>query len=562
MAGPYSYVWDDFTGGWAGDVDRSKAAKGQWFGQDVLVYEDGLLGPRHPLRQVSLTAPPTVDNGRVDEAILFENVVWARPTSVAIFANDDFWYIDGFATFDAAVAVSITKTAALRGGVMGVTLDSPNGLIYLTQAGTAPKLERVDATGTVTDTAVSGTAPDGEVLIRWNERMIYGQRDSIFWSDANAFTSWPAANTTKVGDGAPVVALVATPLALYVAKTSGWWVLTGVLGSTAIQRQVGAVEGVEPAQIVGGAGTTTKVGARLVAAWRRGMAHLRRRANDFRSDLAAGGGPTAYAVELSELRSFTGAQTEDLAVIRASRQARLVGIGGGVAIVDCQNVPESPSGVQHVVYLLDAQKRLTQHVLSSTTISSADQVMCPLQPMEGANGPVAGYEPDHLWLAYAGAANALQLRALRYKASRPGYGADDPTTQVDDASGTHPNVVGIIELPDYWHPEGRRVRVQAVLVSFRVYDNGYTGHYASTARLRCQATLLGRTEQTAAAVNSPSSEFEWTEAVAPGSGDRDQMHRFDVNDAGEAYGCRVRLELEQVAVRRVWIMFDTGDVNR
>jgi hypothetical protein len=50
--------------------------------------------------------------------------------------------------------------------------------------------------------------------------------------------------------------------------------------------------------------------------------------------------------------------------------------------------------------------------------------------------------------------------------------------------------------------------------------------------------------------------------VAPGSGDRDQMHRFDVNDAGDGYGCRIRLELEQVAVRRVWIMFDTGDVNR
>jgi hypothetical protein len=561
MAGPYSYVWDDFTGGWAGDVDRSKATKGQWFGQDVLVYEDGLLGPRHPLRQVTLTAPPTVDNGRVDEAILFENVVWARPTSVAIFANDDFWFIDGFANFDSAVPIDVTKTAGLRGGVMGVTLDSPNGLIYVTQAGTAPKLERINATGVVTDTAGAGT-PDGEVLIRWNERMILAQRDSIFWSDAASFTSWPGANTAKVGDGAPVVALIPTPLALYIAKTSGWWVITGVLGSTAIQRQVGVNEGVEPAQIVGGAGTTTKVGARLVAAWRRGMLHLRRRANDFRSDLAAGAGPPAFAVELSELRSFSGAQTEDLAVIRASRQARLVSLGSSAAIVDCQNVPQSPTGVQHVVYVLDAQKRLTQHILPSSVTSAADQVMCPLQPMEGANGNVAGYEPDHLWLAYAGAANALQLRALRYKASRPGYGSDDPTTQVDDGSGTHPNIVGIVELPDYWHPEGRRVRVQAVLVSFRVYDNGYTGHYASTARLRCQATILGRTEQASTAVNSASSEFEWTEAVAPGSGDRDQMHRFDVNDAGDGYGCRIRLELEQVAVRRVWIMFDTGDVNR
>jgi hypothetical protein len=253
MAGPYSYVWDDFTGGWAGDVDRSKATKGQWFGQDVLVYEDGLLGPRHPLRQVTLTAPPTVDNGRVDEAILFENVVWARPTSVAIFANDDFWFIDGFANFDSAVPIDVTKTAGLRGGVMGVTLDSPNGLIYVTQAGTAPKLERINATGVVTDTAGAGT-PDGEVLIRWNERMILAQRDSIFWSDAASFTSWPGANTAKVGDGAPVVALIPTPLALYIAKTSGWWVITGVLGSTAIQRQVGVNEGVEPAQIVGGAG--------------------------------------------------------------------------------------------------------------------------------------------------------------------------------------------------------------------------------------------------------------------------------------------------------------------
>lgn len=562
MAGPFTIKFDDWSGGWAGDVDRGKAKKGQWFGQDVMVYTDGLLGPRPPLRKVTLNSPPAVDNQRVDEAIIYENLGSTRPAAAVIFAGDDFWYVVDYANFDTAVNIVETKAIGAGSNVRGVAIDSVNGRVYFSIDANTPLMRYHLPAGAVTTVATANPQPTGEAFCRWNERMVYGARDVLMWSEANDFITWAVANNASVGDGAPITTLVPAPLALYIAKTSGWWVITGVLGSTAIQRQVWEREGVEPAQIVGGASTSTKIGARTVAAWDRGMLWLRRRANDYRTDLTTGAVVPTVAVETSDLKSFSGAQMEQVATLRTSRQARLVGMSGYAAVVDSQNVPEA-TAVQHVVYIVNPDRTMSRHIFSSATITTADQVMCPLAPQEGANGPVAGYQPDHLWLAYARDSDAaLQLRALRYRASRPGYGSDDATTQADDATGTHANVVGVVEIPDYWHPESRPMVVKEVIVVGRVYDNGYAGHYASTARVRATATVLGRTEVSGSNSNLDSSQLSWTESVAPGSGDRDMTIRFPVNDAGYGLGVRIRLELEMFALRAVFLVVDTGEVPR
>lgn len=555
----FTVVFEDWSGGWAGDVDRGKARKAQYFGQDVMVYTDGLLGPRHPLRKVTLTGPPAVSLGIVDEAIIYENLSGTRPASAVIFANADFWYVANYDRFDVAALVDETRVGAT---IAGVAIDSGNGRVYFTAKSGATRM-RYHAPGAgVTNVILNGTPPDGEAFVRWQERMLYAARDVLWYSEAADFTNWPAANSAPIGDGAPITAFVPSALALYVAKTSGWWVVTGVLGSTASSRQVQERQGVEPAQVGGGTSTTTKIGARTVAAWARGMLWLRRRANDYRTDLTTGALVPASAVENCELMSFTGAQMEQIATVRSSRQARLVGMSSAAALVDCQNVPESPGGVQHVVYVVGGDKTLSKHVFSSAVLTTADQVVCPLTPMEGANGPVAGYDPDHLWMAFSDplVAGGLGLRAFRYRASRPGYGSDDPATQTDDPAGGHANVVGIVEFPDYWHPEGRRVRVSAVYIAARVYDNGYTSHYSSTARVRGTVTALGRTEQSGTGANFDSVEREWTEVVGGGTGDRDQMIRLDLNDAGEGLGFRLRLELEMVAIRRVWVAVNASEL--
>lgn len=555
----HTVSFENFGGGWAGDVDRARALPNQWFGQDVMVYTDGLLGPRHPLRKVTITAPPTVPNSRIDEGLIVEHPTSGSGQMLAA-AGTSAWALPGFSTYDSAVAMG--NTYVLPGTVGGMTTNAAAPLAYLTLGSSATRMVSLDPfAGGVTNITVSAGNPfPAQPFVHWNDRMVYAFANQIIYSDAVTFNSWPAVNTYTVGDGGEITGLIATPLSLYVAKQSGWWVVTGVLGSTAVIRQVREREGVEQAQVAGGAPNTLAAGVRVAVGWDRGILFLRRRANDYESDLGSTGVVPTSAVENSELVTFTGSTVKSVGLVRCSRQARLVGMGGAAALVDCQNTPVAPA-VQHAVYVVGANGTMSRHIFASSVMATADQVICPLQFSEGANSRTPGYDPDHLYFAYADDTGHLAVAGWRWRASRPGYGSD--VSQVDSADGTVPNVVGVFETSDYYSPLGFMIKPLAVAVSFRKYDNSASaggGHFAATARLRCTATVLGRVEQTGSLSNLDSTEREWSEFVDVGEGDQDMMHRFKADDAGFGLGFRIRLEMEQVAIRRVMVLVESEEM--
>src|SRR5262249_30274627 len=94
-------------------------------------------------------------------------------------------------------------------------------------------------------------------------------------------------------------------------------------------------------------------------------------------------------------------------------------------IVDYQTAPIGPAGsYQHAIYFIDPSGVMSRHIIPSTVISAAG-IICPVAPSEGANSPQVGYAADHMWLVSLGVSTGpLQLNALRYRASRPGYGSD------------------------------------------------------------------------------------------------------------------------------------------
>jgi hypothetical protein len=433
--------FDDWSAGHAGDVDRSRAKKGQWFGRDAMIYLDGLVGPRPPLRPLALSPAPSIATAPVDAAL---------------------W-------------------------------ESGGGAVVL-----------------VDQTVYKIVSPLADLV---------------------------TARTVTSADGAPITALIPSPLALYVAKASGWWVITGVLGSTATIRQVVERQGVEPAGSAANQG-----GTRIVAAWDRGMLWLRRRYQAAAPD--AQGIEPPYA-QVSELRTFTGAVMGDVAEVYATNLARLVGLPVGGALVD--QVDRGPDTAVRVS-LLDNQGRLSSHDFPSI---DATAVPCPLLTAEGSNG-AAGYDPDHLVLAHRTAAGTLALTAWRYRTSRPGYGSDTDKTTGDN--GAHANVIGYFSPPDWWSTDARQVRVATVYVLGRVYDTSGAGTTAtiSTARVRCRAVMLG-VENTS---EIASTQQSWSQVVTLGTGDHDQAMRFDVADAGSGLGFRIELELENVAVRQVYVALE------
>jgi hypothetical protein len=531
--------FDDFSGGHAGDVDRSRAKKGQWFGRDVMLYLDGLVGPRPPLRPLALDPVPSLSVAPTDAAL------WEATGAVAIAGQTFYRIAPPISDFSFPRTVA---SVALGSTGFGIAVDTP-------PAGTLPRALitrdsgtsgiRLVEVATMSTTDITTPTSTSEVVVRWNERFVYAKGNTIYYSGTpdspTDLTQWPATNNYIVGDGGEITALIPSPLALYVAKRSGWWVITGVLGSTATIRQVVERQGVEPANIF----VASSAGARTVQAWDRGMLWLRRRYDPAAAD--AQGVEAPYA-QLSELRTFTGAVMGDVANVYATNAARLVGLPVGAALVD--QVGRGPDTAVRVS-LLDNQGRLSSHDFPTI---DATAVPCPLLTAEGSNG-ANGYDPDHLVVVYRTSAGQMALAAWRYRTSRPGYGSDSDKTVGD--GGAHANVIGTFSPPDHWSTDGRELSVSSVKVAARVYDTSGAGTTAtiSTARVRCRVQMLG-VELPNLGATVLSTQQTWSRVIPLSTGDHDVYLRFDVSDAGRGPGFRINLELENVAVRAVTVMVE------
>lgn len=243
----FGYEWNDFRGSLFVGPSEVNQPKNTWRGENVTISDDeATLVPTYQSTTVSLTGTGTT-SGQIDSGSTF--TIWSDAT----YFNNVVCFIGRTSStttvyFIEASTGAVTKKdlADLGTGVFGppVLVTESNDVVAYVAIGTS-KVYRVDWS-TLTETSYSLIQAVTHLTL-WNARMIAWRAtsDQFIFSEALDFTNWPSLNYIGVGyanDG--ISFCVPRNLDLVVVKPSGWYSVTGVLGTNAAVRQMNDVLGV------------------------------------------------------------------------------------------------------------------------------------------------------------------------------------------------------------------------------------------------------------------------------------------------------------------------------
>lgn len=222
--------YSDFSGGEFGLLEPWRAPPGTWTGKNIVQYDNGSLGPRNGLREITLSATITGE-------VMSAGALHRRTDS-------NLWVM-----VDNAGTRSIKKIAAdgtvtnITGAAVPAYTEPVSSLVY----NDIEYLSIVSnglykITGTVLATVANG--PGMRCFVQYGDRFVAGGGDTggnpiapsgsispanRLWYSAPADpTSWPSLNFIDV-TGA-IVGLYPQRNHLVVVTTEGWWIIQGVLG--------------------------------------------------------------------------------------------------------------------------------------------------------------------------------------------------------------------------------------------------------------------------------------------------------------------------------------------
>ncbi len=215
-------VLEDFQGGEFGDLGAQRASRNQFHGKNVMVFQDGRIGPRPGLIELEPTGVPS---GTVMAFASFGSI-----TNGTVFVVGDTVY--GFTYPDGTVTTLGTlDSTPIANCVIAVT-DGLTGLI------TSPgdKTYLIDPlTPEVNDRSSS---PGGWALCKYGVRYMVGSyignplANRVYYSAADDTNSWPALNFFDVDHiWAQISFLGESRRRLAIANQQfAWWALSGVPG--------------------------------------------------------------------------------------------------------------------------------------------------------------------------------------------------------------------------------------------------------------------------------------------------------------------------------------------
>lgn len=225
-------TYDDFSGGEYSELNQSAAAN-QFHGTNVLVYSNGMIGPRPGLRNIT---PASMPDGFLTA---LETTRVANRGGVFLI-GDTVYYFNLFTPADTPTAIGVLDSDPLR---PVKTLLYGSDVVYATNDDDKLYSFNISA-GNIAPIADS---PGGTTMEIYGERMVIsgqtGNRRRVYYSDPVDFTSWPVENFFNVGDDYQVTALQLMRQQLTIYKVFGIFVLTGVPGVNAVLRQVSRTEG-------------------------------------------------------------------------------------------------------------------------------------------------------------------------------------------------------------------------------------------------------------------------------------------------------------------------------
>ena len=254
----FNFDWDDFRFGLCVINTDTSQPKSSWKGYNVTIADDdSMLVPIYAPTQLSLTGATTT-SGAIDNGS--SQTSWSNPVYfngyVVVQARTSSYNTVHFINTSTGAVTSV-NLPDLGTGVTDTPVvipDSTDVIAYVVN-GTSDKLYKVQRSTSTTTTYTLPAHPSSQGytgLCLWGARMLAWSNtsDQFFFSDAttsNVFdtASWSALNYIGVGyNGDGISYVIPRNQDLVVAKPSGWYSITGVLGFNAALRKMNDAVGI------------------------------------------------------------------------------------------------------------------------------------------------------------------------------------------------------------------------------------------------------------------------------------------------------------------------------
>lgn len=498
MGAEFALRFDDWSGGDFGDLDPSRAAANQYRGNNVHVYDSGLIGPRAGLKALAVTGLPThthapgpkgfsVFNGNL---LIVLNRIYQIPLTTL-----------------AAAAQDVYPTSAAN----PVRFARANGVLYSLKDGVVYK-----HVGTAT-TAVASLPATFSELVQWEQWLVAVDATTkyrIWFTELTSagpnFDVWPANNFLDVGGNEPINTLLPIYNTLYAGKASGWWAVSGVLGIQASVRNITIGNG--PVDARRAAVTTDN---RIV-----------------------------YWPNQDSPAFFNGESTRVLNR-QSLRQAQTAFPSDGIAVTP----------THQKIYMAgdsDADN-------DATDLYEYSQNEWSYQSLNKAIGGLVPSDPRHATALPSGVlftvnnpvtvGDAVVISTFQHDLDRPAHSTDTYASPTDP--GETALVTGQFDLRAWYDGQGRQVRVKTVIVQFRKWSSGVTD---SLNRLTCSIEAHGGYESG----TTVGTTAEWSEPSERATTDgADDSWRINVGLQGWGNGFQIKFPIVAgVAIREVVALVD------
>jgi hypothetical protein len=497
----FAVRYNDFSAGHAGNSDLAKLPPHSFRGQDVELYTTQLVGPRAGLKVLPVTGLPNAIAafGPVGFDVYGNNL--------AVCATNTYLVPT---TGGAAVLASTYPTGAIKAPVQ---YAQGNSTLYSLNDGVVYK----HAVGGGAASAISTPAPFSR-FIRWNYNLVAVDRGlpyRLWFTNVDAsgsnFDSWPANNYLDVGTD-PITSLNPIHNALYIGKGSGWWVVSGVLGTQAYVRSV---------QIGGGPldqrqCTVTLDGRMLyypadpAPTWFNGV--WSRIVSQFRID-----GPVA--VPLSPTDTVVASPTAERIYLAAD-------LGDGTT--------QMVSGIGH-------WSRYTW--VGHWSFQRFPMRIGGLVPSDIRYGYQMPSQVMYATKRVTTIGDPIVIYSWQHELDRPAIASDTYAAPADD--GQPLPVTGTLILPAWYDGQGRQVTVRSLIINFAKWNLGVP--YAMN-QITVRVDALGRYGGGAEQGNTQ----QWIEPTGRASSSgTDDSWRVNIGEQGAGNGFLVTLTLTGVAIREV-----------
>lgn len=527
----FNYEWDDFRGGYYVGASDVNQPKNTWKGANItLSDDDATLVPTYEPITRTLTGGST-SSGKISNGSTA--TTWSDPT-----------YFNGYVvlvgrTSSAATVYFInTNTNAVQATSLGIAgtvcggapVVVPEGgdITAYVAVGTTSFYKVVRSTAAVTAYTPGGNTINLTNLTIWNARMIaWGtSSDTFLFSDALTFgANWPSLNFIAVGYANEGISYcIPRNLDMVVAKPSGWYSISGVLGTSASVRTMNDTLGMIPSDPVDQHNNT------VLFATSTGN-------NNYAVNLMAITGTT---IDVAAYQRF-GLNDANLRISRTNMGYLCV-----VALVE-----DYPAAQYAVCYILDAQNRW--QVMKIPAVSTYGNTI----RFSFARSQVSRYntaEDQNLYLCEytTGSSNTVTLRSIKPNTIEPGKlsGNSNPATatlKLADISTKTPVMI-------------RRVYVEVEMI--QLPGSPYTGSASIQARINNKAvedigfsqTVGDATSGLSTAYTYPYSSFT---SITNTVYSQVRVLRFNVDNAAYGYVNEVEIQFAGLRIRRVWVEGDS-----